>query len=80
MTLDGPQRKGDLRRSRAARREHRAQLHRRCQGHRPGYSRAEGKLIGAAQRVPTPHRLHHHPERCGEGPCDCGADQRPDEG
>ena len=26
-----------------------------------------GKLIGAAQRVPTPDRLHHHPERCCQG-------------
>ena len=26
-----------------------------------------GKLIGAAQRVPDPHRLHHHPERRREG-------------
>ena len=26
-----------------------------------------GKLIGSAQRVPTPHRLHHHPGRRRQG-------------
>jgi glyceraldehyde 3-phosphate dehydrogenase len=40
MILDGPQRKGDLRRSRAARCQHRPELHRRCQGHRPRHSGA----------------------------------------
>ena len=79
MTLDGPQRKGDLRRSRAAAVN--------IVPNSTGAAKAiglvipelNGKLIGAAQRVPTraerqahrrcpacshPHRFHHHPVRC----------------
>ena len=41
MILDGPQRKGDLRRARAGALQDCAQQHRRCQGHRPGDPRAE---------------------------------------
>ena len=40
--------------------EHRAQLHRRCQGHRPGHPRAErqaDRLRPARARV---HRFYHH--------------------
>ena len=73
MTLDGPQRKGDLRRSRAAAIN--------IVPNSTGAAKAiglvipelNGKLIGAAQRVQAhrrcparshPHRLHHHPVRC----------------
>jgi|GEM_PF-1840414 len=60
MILDGPSqgRSAPCPRWRA---EHRSQLHRRCQGHRPGYPRAErqaDRLCPARARM---HRLHHHP-------------------
>ena len=62
MTLDGPQRKGDLRRSRAAAVN--------IVPNSTGAAKAiglvipelNGKLIGSAQRVPYPYRFHHHPD------------------
>jgi len=69
MPLDGPQRKGDLRRSRAAAVN--------IVPNSTGAAKAiglvipelNGKLIGAAQRCSHPHRLHHHPERRCQGRC-----------
>ena len=66
MILDGPQRKGDLRRSR--RDQHRSQQHRRCQGHRPGHPRAERQADRRGPARAHPHRLHHHPERRHQRP------------
>ena len=61
MILDGPQRKGDLRRSRAG----------ACNivPNSTGAAKAiglvipelNGKLIGSAQRVPTPYRINNYP-------------------
>ena len=48
MPLDGPQRKGNMRRARACCREHRSQLHGCRQGHRPGSPRAQRQ----ADRLP----------------------------
>ena len=69
MPLDGPQRKGDLRRSRASRCQHRPELHRRCQGHRPRHPGAERQAHRRRTARPDPHRLHHHPERSRQGCC-----------
>ena len=61
MILDGPHRKGDLRRARAGAQN--------IVPNSTGAAKAiglvipelNGKLIGSAQRVPVSHRLHHHP-------------------
>ena len=69
MILDGPHRKGDLRRARAGAQN--------IVPNSTGAAKAiglvipelNGKLIGSAQRVPVLHRLHHHPGggRQGQG-------------
>ena len=69
MPLDGPQRKGDLRRSRAAGCQHRSELHRRCKGNRPGYPRAERQAHRRCPACPDPHWLHHHSQRRRQGRC-----------
>ena len=81
MILDGPQRKGDRRRARAGAAEHRAQLHRRRQGHRPGHPRAERQADRLCPARACSHRLHHHPGGCGQGQGrDQGEHQRRHEG
>ena len=93
MILDGPQRKGDLRRARAG-----AQNivpnstgaakaiglvipHRRCQGHRPGHPRAERQADRLCPARACSHRLHHHPGcRCQGQGRDQGEHQRRHEG
>ena len=80
MTLDGPQRKGDLRRSRAAAVN--------IVPNSTGAAKAiglvipelNGKLIGAAQRVPTPTGSTTILTAVVEGNCHQGADQRRYEG
>ena len=64
MILDGPQRKGDLRRSRAGAVN--------IVPNSTGAAKAIGLVIPRAERQADrrcsacshPHRLHHHPERC----------------
>ena len=81
MILDGPQRKGDLRRARAGAAQHRSQLHRRCQGYRPGYPRAERQADRLCSACARSHRLHHHPGcRCQGQGCHQGSYQRCYEG
>ena len=63
MILDGPQRKGDLRRSRAGAVQHRSEQHRRCEGDRSGYPRAERQADRRGAARSHPDRLHHDPER-----------------
>ena len=60
MILDGPQRKGDLRRSR----QHRSEQHRRCKGYRPCHSGTERQAHRLRSACPDPDRLHHHPGCC----------------
>ena len=69
MILDGPHRKGDLRRARAGAAEHRAQQHRCRQGHRPGHPRAERQAHRLRPARACSHRLHHHSggRRQGQG-------------
>ena len=67
MILDGPQRKGDLRRARAGAAEHRSEQHRRCQGYRPGYSGAERQADRLCSARSGSDRFHHHPRGCCEG-------------
>ena len=47
--------------------EHRSQLHRRCQGHRPGHPRAERQADRLRPARACSHRLHHHPGGCCQG-------------
>ena len=54
MTLDGPQRKGDLSRFLVQQQLISYQQHRCSKRIGTGYPRTERKLIGSAQRVPTP--------------------------
>ena len=61
MILDGPQRKGDLRRARAG-----AQ-HRRCQGYRLGYSGTERQADRLCSACSGSDRFHHDPRGCCEG-------------
>ena len=69
MILDGPHRKGDLRRARAGA----ANIVPNSTGAAKAIGlvipELNGKLIGSAQRVPVPHRLHHHSggRRQGQG-------------
>ena len=67
MILDGPQRKGDLRRARAGAAEHRSELHRRCQGYRPGYPGTERQADRLRSARSGSDRFHHHPRGCCEG-------------
>ena len=64
MILDGPQRKGDLRRSRAGAVNIVPNSTGAAKAIGLVITELNGKLIGAAQRVPHSHRLHHHSERC----------------
>ena len=56
MILDGPQRKGDLRRSRA----HRSQLHRRRQGYRSGDSGTQRQAHRQRPACSHSYRFHHY--------------------
>ena len=81
MILDGPHRKGDLRRARAG--AHNIVPNSTGAAKAIGLVIPElnGKLIGSAQRVPVPHRLHHHPGgRCQGQGRDQGFHQRRHEG
>ena len=51
MILDGPHRKGDLRRARAGAAQHRSELHRRCEGYRPCYPGARRQARSAPHSV-----------------------------
>ena len=87
MVLDGPHRKGDLRRARAAAinivpsgDQHRPQQHRRGEGDRPRHPRAQRQTHRLRAARPRARRLHHHPRRHLQRQRHRRGDQRRDEG
>ena len=66
MVLDGPHRKGDLRRARAAA-VNIVPNSTRCQGHRPGHPRAQRQADRLRPARACSHWLHHHPGGCCQG-------------
>ena len=69
MPLDGPQRKGDLRRS--CSNQHRSEQHRRCKGNRPCYSGTERQTHRRCTACSDPDRFHDPSVRS----CEQGSDQ-----
>ena len=80
MTLDGPQRKGDKRRSRAAAVNIVPNSTRRCEGNRPGYSGTERQAHRRCTACSDPHRFYHDPYRSSRRKRNQGSDQRSYEG
>ena len=80
MTLDGPQRKGDLRRSRAAAVNIVPNSTGAAKGNRSGYSGTERQAHRRCTACSDPDRIYYHPDSSCRRKCNCRSDQRGDEG